>query len=370
MAMRNLYEVLGVDRRANGAEIKRAYRRLARSHHPDVSSDKAQAEHRFKEINEAYEVLSDPQKRAHYDRFGVVGNGAPGASDFGFGPSPFGDIFDMFFGERMGAQPRSTASRGADLRYDLQISLEEAFTGTIREITFEHLAQCETCRGSGAAPGTLIVPCDRCGGTGTMRVGRQTPLGQFVTQTTCNACRGEGQLIRQPCPACVGGGRVRMQAELSVKVPAGVDDGSRIRIAGKGEAGLRGGPPGDLYVYLGVAPHRLLKRDGMDTSVEIPISFPQAALGAEIVAPSLEGDLPMEIPGGTQSGTTFRLRGHGMPNVRGSQRGDHFVTVRVAVPAKLAKRQRELLEEFARAGGDRIEDRSFFDKVRDAFKPE
>ncbi len=387
MPTKDFYEVLGVSRGANAEDIKRAYRSLARKHHPDVASNKAEAEHRFKEINEAYEVLSDPNKRAQYDRFGTVGNGAPGSGagfgDFGFGNgfggSGFGDIFDIFFGDRMGAQQtqtrRSGPARGSDLRYDLEITLEEAFSGTSREIHFNHLAQCEECHGSGAAPGTLVVPCDRCNGSGVMRMSRQTPLGQFVTQSQCTQCGGEGQVIRQPCQSCAGRGRREVERRLTVKVPAGVDDGSRIRINGSGEAGIRGGPPGDLYVYLSIARHPLFKRDGLDTYVDVPIGFAQAALGAQAMVPSLEGDLALTVHAGTQSGTTFRMRGHGMPGVRGSQRGDHIVTVHVAVPTKLSKHQRELLKEYARAapppGSDHAgEERSFFDKVKDAFKPE
>jgi molecular chaperone DnaJ len=380
MPTKDFYEVLGVDRTASADEIKRAYRALARKHHPDVADNKAEAEHRFKEINEAYEVLSDPQKRAQYDRFGTAApnGGMGGFGDFGFAGQGFGggfgDIFDIFFGDRMGAQQtqarRSGPARGSDLRYDLEITLEEAFTGTTREIQFNHLAQCDTCRGSGAAPGTLVVPCDRCGGSGVQRSVRQTPLGQFVTQSTCTKCDGEGQVIQQPCPDCGGRGRREIERRLTVKVPAGVDDGSRIRISGNGEAGIRGGPPGDLYVYLSIAPHALFKRDGADTYVDVPISFPQAVLGAQVDVPSLEGELPLTMHAGTQSGTTFRMRGRGMPSVRGNQRGDHVVTVHVVVPSKISKRQRELLEEYAQAGGDHVDERSFFDKVKDAFKPE
>jgi molecular chaperone DnaJ len=365
------YEILGVTRDASGDEIKRAYRTLARKHHPDVAHDKVWAEHRFKEINEAYEVLSDPSKRAHYDRFGTVGNaGFDGAGGFGSG---FGDIFDMFFGDLRGAgsqAPRTGPVRGSDLRYDLDITLEEAFAGTTKDISFSHLASCSTCKGTGAEPGSLIVPCNHCNGSGVMRQVRQTPLGQFVTQSACTACAGEGQKIVHPCRACAGRGRREIERKLSVKVPAGVDDGSRIRINGSGEAGTRGGQTGDLYVYLRIAPHAIFRRDGLDTFVDLPIAFPQATLGADIAAPSLEGELPVTIPPGTQSGTTLRLRGRGMPTVRGTQRGDHHVTVHVAVPTKVSKQQRELLEEYARAGGDSVDDKSFLDRVKDAFKPE
>jgi molecular chaperone DnaJ len=369
MPTKDYYEMLGVAKDATPDDIKRAYRRLARTHHPDVADDKTHAEHHFKEINEAYAVLSDPQKRAQYDRFGTAG-GAPG--DFGgFGPSGFGDIFDMFFGDMRSAQPRRNGpQRGSDLRYDLEITLEEAFTGVTKEIQFSHLFQCETCKGSGAAPGSLIVACERCSGSGVMRTVRQTPLGQFVTQTTCSNCAGEGHVTSTPCPTCAGRGRTEVERKLTVKVPAGVDDGSRIRIAGNGEAGIRGGPAGDLYVYLSIAPHALFKREALDTYIEMPISFAQAALGAALEVPSLEGRLPLNVPAGTQTGTTLRLRGHGMPSVRGSQRGDHHVTVHVVVPTKLNKRQRELLEEYARSGPDTVEERSFFERVKEAFRPE
>jgi molecular chaperone DnaJ len=368
MPTTDYYETLGVAKNATPDEIKRAYRNLARKHHPDVADDKASAEHYFKQINEAYEVLSDPHKRAHYDRFGTVDDA--GMGDFGgFGGAGFGDIFDMFFGDARTADRRSGPQRGADLRYDLKVTLEEAFSGVTKEISYGHLVQCEKCHGSGALPGTLVVPCGRCGGAGMVRSARQTPLGQFVTQTTCPTCHGEGQVISQPCDACGGEGRRHMESTLTVKVPAGVDDGSRIRIAGKGEAGMHGGPVGDLYVYLSVAPHARFKREGLDTSVEVPVGFTQATLGATVNAPSLEGEIPLVIPAGTQTGTTLHLRGHGMPSVRGSHRGDHHVTVRVAVPGKLTKRQREVLEEFAREGGDLGEEPSFLDRVKDAFRP-
>ncbi len=373
MPTKDYYETLGVSRDATGDEIKRAYRNLARRHHPDVSDDKSAAEHHFKEINEAYEVLSDPNKRAQYDRFGSVGgNGQGGVGDFGFGAGGFGDIFDMFFGAaRAGATPRQAGpQRGSDLRYDLSITLDEAFAGTTKEIAFTHLAQCEVCKGTCAAPGSAVVTCLQCAGTGVMRMARQTPLGQIVTQATCSRCGGEGHVIEKPCDACAGRGRREVERKLSVKVPAGVDDGARIRIGGSGEAGIRGGPPGDLYVYLGIEEHPIFKREGLDTYVDVPISFPQAALGGTLTVPSLEGELPLTIAAATQSGTRLRVRGKGMPSVRGGHRGDHHVTVHVAVPTKLSKRQRDLLEEYAQAGGDAVEERSFFERVKDAFRPE
>ena len=367
------YQVLGVARDADESTIKRAYRQLARKYHPDVADDKKAAESHFKEINEAYEVLSDAQKRSNYDRFGhagVQGGGAEGG--FGpFGSEGFGDIFDMFFGAARGGgnaqQRRNGPARGSDLRYDVEITLEEAYAGTTRDVSFRHLAACATCRGSGAEPGTLIVPCDRCSGTGIQRQVRQTPLGQFVTQTTCTKCGGDGQIVQTPCTICRGRGRVEQEKALQVRIPPGVDDGSRIRISGSGEAGLRGGPDGDLYVYLSVAPHDAFRRDGLDVLLEVGISFPQAALGGEITVRSLDGAVPLTLQPGTQSGSQYRLRGRGMPSVRGGAKGDQLVTVHVVVPTKISKRERELLEDYARAGGDQIEEKSFFDRLKDAF---
>jgi molecular chaperone DnaJ len=368
------YRVLGVERGASEAEIKTAYRSLARRHHPDVAEDKTAAEARFKEINEAYEVLSDPQKREMYDRYGSAqpgagGPGGPGGFG-GFGQTEgFSDLFDVFFGAARGsAAQRSGPTRGADLRYDLQVTLDEAFRGVEREISFNHLGTCETCHGSGARPGTLITSCDRCGGTGTMRAARQTPLGRFVTETPCTKCNGEGQIVPSPCDVCRGRGRVERPRTLTVKIPAGVDEGSRIRISGNGEAGSRGGPAGDLYVYISIAPHQRFKRDGSDISSDMPISFPQATLGAKLEVETLEGPMELTIGPGTQSGSVYRLRGRGMPHVRGTGRGDQLVTVHVVVPTKLSRRERDLLEDFARAGGDRIDERSFFDRFKDAFR--
>lgn len=373
------YEVLGVPKNAAEGDIKRAYRQLARKYHPDVAADKATAENTFKEINEAYEVLSDPQKRANYDRFGHAGQGG-GAADFGGfsnfgGGEGFGDIFDMFFGAARGGagaqqQRRNGPVRGSDLRYDIEITLEDAFRGTQREISFRHLAGCQTCKGSGAEPGTLVVPCDRCSGTGVQRQVRQTPLGQFVTQTTCTKCSGDGQIVQSPCHTCMGSGRIEQEKTLTVKIPAGVDDGSRIRITGSGEAGMRNGPDGDLYVYLSVMKHPLFKRDALDIHVAVPIAFHQAALGGEISVPSLEGPQTLTLSPGTQTGAMYRLRGRGMPSVRGGARGDELVNVHVVVPTKLSKRERDLLEEYARIADDTNEERSFFDRVKEAFKAE
>lgn len=370
MPATDYYEILGVARGASDDEIKRAYRALARKHHPDVAHDKSKAEHRFKEINEAYEVLSDPGKRAQYDRFGIAGNGASGM-DFGFGTGAFGDIFDMFFGGVRAAQAqRAGPERGADLRYDLEVTLEEVYAGATKEIVFDRLTACDTCKGSGAAPGTIVTACERCAGSGIVRTTRQTPLGQIVTQSPCSRCGGEGHLVVQPCEDCSGRGRAEHETRLTVNVPAGVEGGSRLRVAGNGEGGTRGGPAGDLYVYFTVVPHSLFRRNGRETFVDIPISFPQAAMGATVQAPSLGGVVDIDVPAGTQSGTTLRLRGLGMPGPRGGRHGDHHVTVHVVVPTQMNKRQRDALEAYELAGGDIIDSRSFFERVRDAFRPE
>ena len=373
MATTDYYTLLGVERGASEADIKRAYRGLARKYHPDVAEDKTSAEAHFKEINEAYEVLSDPQKRRQYDRFGRVdGNGsAPGAGFGPFGASSdgIGDIFDMFFGAQRGAPQRAAGpQRGADLRYDLQITLEEAFRGAEREISFHFLGSCDTCKGTGAKPGTVIQSCDRCSGSGVARSVRQTPLGQFVTQTTCSKCGGEGEITPSPCEACHGRGRVDRPRTLTIKVPPGVDEGSRIRLGGNGEAGTRGGPPGDLYVYLSIAQHPRFRRDGADLFVDVPIAFTQAALGGVVEIDALDGPAELTVVAGTQSGSSYRLRARGMPSVRGGGRGDLLISVHVVVPQKLSRKEREVLEEFAQLGGDRIDERSFFDRVKDAFK--
>lgn len=373
MPTRDYYEVLGVPRGATESEIKRAYRQLARKYHPDVAEDKVHAGEHFKEINEAYEVLSDAQKREQYDRFGTVGNGA-GAGGFGdFGPfagEGFGEIFDMFFGGgRTQGRSRNGPQRGSDLRYDLEITLEEAYTGVEREISYSHLGQCTTCEGSGCAPGTRPQPCVQCGGSGQLRQVRSTPLGQFVTAVPCSRCGGEGRIIPSPCAVCHGRGRMETERKITVHIPAGVDEGSRIRVAGSGEAGARGGQPGDLYVYLSVAEHELFRRDGLDLALTAPITFPQAALGGDVAIPTLVGaPATLHIPAGTQTATVFRVRGKGMPSVRGGGFGDLLVHVNVVVPRKLSKQQREILEEFARAGGDQVdEEKSFFERVKDAF---
>jgi molecular chaperone DnaJ len=345
---RDYYEVLGVPRDASDEEIKRSYRRAAQRHHPDIDGSDG-AEGRFKELNEAYRILSDRQRRTAYDMFGHSGvdaASAGGFEGFGGGFGPFGDIFDAFFGgSPAGTRGRRRVVAGADLRYDLTIEFGEAMLGVTREISFPTLVRCTVCDGSGAEPGSEPETCPECNGTGEKRRVSQTILGQMVNITACPRCGGEGRIVSTPCHACHGEGRLREQRTITVDVPAGIDSGQRIAIEGQGEAGPRGGPPGDLYVAVTVREHAQLMRRGTDLFVELPVTFPQAALGATVEVPTAEGTEPMEIPAGTQSGTELRLRGRGVPRLRSPGRGDLHVIVTVVVPPKPSKRERELLKE-------------------------
>lgn len=363
-AKRDYYEVLGVPRHATEAEIKRAYRDLARRHHPDVvgASEKASAETHFKEINEAYAVLSDGQRRAQYDRFGHAGfQGAPG---FGGDFSQFGDLFEAFFGS--GARPRTQPERGADLRYDLSVSLEEVLVGADREISFAHLARCDVCGGTGSADKAPPAQCPQCRGSGQVRSVRNTMLGQFVTTGICPRCGGTGGVVVNACKACHGRGRREMKKKMSVKVPAGVEEGTRLRFAGLGEAGERNGPNGDLYVFISMEPHETFERDGSDLHCTTDVSFTQAALGAKLEIEGLDGEASLDLPAGTQSSTRFRIPGRGLPHMRSGGRGDLIVDVNVVVPSRLTRKQRELLEEYARAGGEEIPQHGLFKKVKRA----
>ncbi|HZS93127.1 MAG TPA: molecular chaperone DnaJ [Chloroflexota bacterium] len=369
---RDYYEVLGVARGVSEEELKRAFRKLARQYHPDVNKS-PEAESRFKEIGEAYDVLSDPEKRRIYDQFGHAGLNSQGYGGFqgfeGFGS--FADIFeqfDSFFGGAARAGSRRGPQRGADLRYDLEISFEEAAFGTEKTLDIPRQETCETCHGSGAAPNTQPQTCPQCNGTGEVRRVQQSVFGQFVNVTACSRCQGEGKIITTPCPECRGQGRVRKMRKLTVKIPAGVDNGQQIRLSGEGESGPKGGPPGNLYVVLEVRPHRIFKREGSDVFYELPISFAQAALGDEIEVPTIDGSEMLVVPGGTQTGKTFRLREKGIPHLRGMGRGDQYVTVRVSTPTQLSSRERQLFEELAKLEEHQIkpQERGFFDRVKDS----
>ena len=369
MAKRDYYEVLGIPRDADGGALKSAFRRLAMQLHPDRNPGDKSAEMRFKEINEAYEVLKDPQKRAAYDRFGhaafeAAGFGA-GASAAGFGSS-FADIFDDIFGDFMGGR-RSGRERGADLRYNLEVTLEEAYSGKAVEIEVPTSVTCETCAGSGAKPGSSPKTCSTCNGHGKVRASQ----GFFTIERTCPTCQGRGEVVSDPCVKCAGSGRVMQTRTLSVNIPAGIEDGTRIRLASEGEAGVRGGPAGDLYIFLSIRPHPVVQRDGADLYCRVPISITTAALGGEFEVPTVDGGRTrVKVPEGTQTGRQFRLKGKGMPVLRTRQTGDMYVQVAVETPQKLSRRQRELLEEFERVSSEdnNPESAGFFARVKDFFE--
>ena len=361
---RDYYEVLGVGRDAGSDEIKKAYRKVALKYHPDRNPGDAEAEEQFKEASEAYQVLSDDNRRAQYDRFGHAAFDQAGPSDFGAAgfEDIFGDIFGDFFG---GGRGRNRASRGEDLRYDLEIEFTEAIFGAERTIRVPRAATCDSCSGQGTRDGASRETCLACAGAGQVRYQQ----GLFSIAKTCSECQGAGTVIRDPCPECRGAGAVRTEQSLSVKIPAGVDHGSRLKLRGEGEAGQRGGPSGDLYVVLHVAEHAFFQRQGVDVVCEVPISMTQAALGAEMEVPTPHGKVKMKIPSGTQSGKVFRLKGKGAPDLRGYGHGDTLVRVLVETPRKLTKRQKELLKEFASLAGDAVspESKGFFDKVKEMF---
>jgi len=384
---RDFYEVLGVSKDASADDIKKAYRKLARKYHPDLNKDNPEAAEKFKECSEAYSVLSDDQKRAQYDQFGMAAfeNGGPGGaggfSGFegfgGFGAGGFGngmeDIFDMFFGGaggRRGSQADKGPQRGSDLRFDLNLTFEEAAFGVEKEISLYRDETCDHCHGNGAEPGSKVETCQDCHGTGQIRVVQNTMLGQMQTVRPCPKCHGEGKIISDPCHECHGTGTLKKQKSLKVKVPAGVADGSRLRVASEGAAGAKGGPNGDLYVYLFVKPHKFFERDGNDVYCEVPINIVQAALGAEIEVPTLDGKVVMKVPEGTQPGRVMRLRGKGIPRLRGTGRGDQLVRIKVVVPTKLTERQKAVLRNFADVAKDNInpEEKGFLDKIKDLFK--
>ena len=375
MAKRDYYEVLGVNRDASEEDIKKAYRKLAMKWHPDRNPDNPKAEEHFKEAKEAYEVLTDPKKRPAYDQFGHAGvdpSAAAGAgAGFGQGQAGFGDIFSDIFGEIFGGARggRSNVFRGADLRYNMEIALEQAAHGFETKIRIPTLAECETCHGSGAKPGTKPETCATCRGAGQVRVSQ----GPFSMAQTCPRCHGTGKTIANPCATCAGAGRVKHQKTLSVKIPAGVDEGDRVRLTGEGEAGVNGGPSGDLYVQVHLKPHPVFQRDHDDLHCEMPVTFAIAALGGEIQIPTLDGSARIKVPTETQSGKTFRLRGKGIKGVRSHQPGDLFCHVVVETPVSLTSRQRELLQEFesiSQKDPARHNPRAkgWFDKVKEFFE--
>lgn len=371
MSKRDYYEVLGVSRTSTEGELKAAFRKLAMQHHPDRNPGDKDCEHRFKELNEAYDVLKDGDKRAAYDRFGHAAfeHGGMGGGGHGFGAdfaSTFSDIFEDLFGMggRRGATRGTGRERGADLRYNMEISLEEAFEGKTAQIRIPTPVTCETCSGTGAKAGTKPKACASCGGAGRIRHAQ----GFFTLERTCPTCQGRGQVIEDPCGSCAGSGRVTRERTLSVNIPAGVEDGTRIRLAGEGEAGVRGGPAGDLYIFLALAAHPFFQRDGADLYCRVPISMVTAALGGDFEVPTVDGERSrVKVPGGTQSGRRFRLTGKGMPVLRSKQTGDMYVQVTVETPQNLTKKQRDLLAEFNRLSSEQTQPESsgFFSKVKE-----
>ncbi|WP_209122983.1 molecular chaperone DnaJ [Alkalihalobacillus sp. BA299] len=369
MSKRDFYEVLGVDKNASEDEIKKAYRKLARKYHPDVNKA-ADAEEKFKEVKSAYDTLSDSQKRAHYDQFGHTdpnqGFGGGGAGDFG----GFGDIFDMFFGGGGGRRNPNAPRQGADLQYTMTIDFKEAVFGKETEIEIPREETCSTCTGTGAKPGTKPETCSHCGGSGQLNVEQNTPFGRIVNRRICQHCSGTGKFIKEKCTTCGGDGTIRKRKKLKVRIPAGIDHGQQIRHTGQGEAGVNGGPPGDLYIVFNVKPHEFFTRSGDDIYCDMPITFVQAALGDEIEVPTLQGKVKLKIPAGTQTGSSFRLRGKGVPNIHGHGQGDQHVKVKVITPKNLSDKQKDLLREFGKLSGSEVDEQhdNFFAKVKRAFK--
>lgn len=387
---RDYYEVLGVQKSATDAEIKKAFRQLAKKYHPDLNKDNPDAEEKFKEVNEAYEVLSDKDKRAKYDQFGFAGvdpgygagQGGAGFGGFGggFDMGDLGDIFGSFFGGGFGGgfggsssrARRNAPQRGQTIETRVMLSFEEAAFGCEKEITIDRVENCEECGGSGAAKGSSAETCSNCHGSGTVTQNQRTPLGIFQSQSACPNCHGTGKIIKKPCTKCGGSGKVRKSRKLKVNIPAGIDDGQAIQLRGQGGAGANGGPAGDVIVTIAIRPHPIFTREGSDVICEMPVSFAQAALGDTLQVPTIDGKIEYHMPEGTQPGTVFRMRGKGIQSVRGRGRGDQYVRVNVEIPKNLTARQKELLREFEASTTDENQQqrKSFWDKVKQAFKGE
>lgn len=376
MANKDYYEVLGVDKGASEEDIKKAFKKAALKYHPDRNPDNKEAEEKFKEINEAYQVLSDSEKRQRYDQFGTADFNGQGFDGFDFGGGfggfgGFGDIFSDLFGGGGGFSSRSKNAprKGADLEYNLNLTFEEAVFGCEKEISVTRREKCETCSGTGAKPGTSANTCSKCGGTGQVRVTRSTPLGTIATQTTCDVCGGKGKVIESPCQTCRGTGKERKTRKVSINIPAGVDTGNVMPLRGQGEAGENGGPSGDLYINIRVAPHKTFKRQGFDIHMETHVSFAKATLGTEIKVPTVDGDVTYKVPAGTQPGTVFRLKGKGVPRVNSAGRGDHYVKVIVDVPKAINDKQKEALRMFMEASGEQYDSAEEHKKsFKDLFK--
>lgn len=375
-SQKDYYEILGVDKDADQKEIKKAYRKLAKKYHPDRNPDDPEASEKFKEISEAYGILSDEDKRARYDQYGHAGIGDDDFNYDDFARGGFGgleDLFEMFMGgggfSGMGQRSQNRPTRGRDLEYRMEISFEDAAFGTEKTIRIPRQETCQTCDGSGAKPGSNPRTCPKCDGSGQIRVNQRTPFGNMAQIKTCDRCQGKGEIIDEPCPDCNGEGRVTRRRDIKVEIPAGISSGQRIRLSGKGGAGKRGGPSGDLFVRVDVKPHDLFERKGDDVYYELPINFVQAALGDEIQVPTLEGEVKLKIPEGTQPGDSLRLKNKGINHLRSSGRGDQYIKIKVVIPKSLSSEQKELLQKFAKISGDEInpESKGFFSRVKDAF---
>ena len=377
MAKRDYYEILGISKDADEKEIKSAFRKLAKQYHPDLNPDDKDAEAKFKEVNEAYEILSDPERKAKYDQFGHAAfdqsngfGGGAGFNDFG---DIFGDIFGDFFGGGFSGSTRTQRTgpkAGSDLKIKLDITFEEAAFGTKKEIKINRIEKCHVCEGTGAKKGTSKKTCPTCQGSGSIRTVQRTPFGQFASTKICSTCSGTGEVVEEPCTSCSGSGKERKTRKLSINIPAGVDTGSVIPLRGEGNHGERGGPAGDLYVYINVNPHEIFERDGNDVWCEIPITFAKATLGGSIEVPTIEGKVKYDVPEGTPTGTVFRLKNKGIKNLRGAGKGDQYVRVKIEVPKKLSEKQRNILEQFANEMGEKVDNdkKGFFGKMKDAFK--